>query len=118
MITGTTALVTGASRGFGRAIATALAKEGAYVVGVARDGGKLDEVAGELGAAFTPVVADVADPDTAGALIGKYRPRTLVLGAGATPVMAPLPEQTWETFTRNWEVDVRQVFHWTRAALR
>ena len=36
-LSGTTALVTGASRGFGRGIATALAKAGANVIGVARD---------------------------------------------------------------------------------
>ena len=36
-ITGMTALVTGASRGFGRGIATALTRAGAQVVGVARD---------------------------------------------------------------------------------
>ena len=34
-LSGTTALVTGASRGFGRAIAIALSKHGAQVVGVA-----------------------------------------------------------------------------------
>jgi NADP-dependent 3-hydroxy acid dehydrogenase YdfG len=27
-------------------------------------------------------------------------------------------EHTWETFTRNWDVDTRHVFTWTRAALR
>ncbi len=34
-LSGTTALVTGASRGFGRAIAIALSSSGAHVVGVA-----------------------------------------------------------------------------------
>jgi NAD(P)-dependent dehydrogenase (short-subunit alcohol dehydrogenase family) len=37
-LSGTTAVVTGASRGFGRGIAVALAQAGARVVGVARDG--------------------------------------------------------------------------------
>ena len=36
-LAGATALVTGASRGFGRGIATALNRAGAQVVGVARD---------------------------------------------------------------------------------
>jgi nucleoside-diphosphate-sugar epimerase len=36
-ITGRSAIVTGASRGFGRAIAVALSKAGAQVTGVARD---------------------------------------------------------------------------------
>jgi NAD(P)-dependent dehydrogenase (short-subunit alcohol dehydrogenase family) len=117
-LVGTTAIVTGASRGFGRAIATALSAAGVEVVGVARTGALLDEVRGELGDTFTPVVADAADPATAGRLIDQYRPRTLVLCAGAAPQMSPLQEQTWETFSDNWNVDVAQAFHWTRYALR
>jgi 3-oxoacyl-[acyl-carrier protein] reductase len=45
------AVVTGASRGIGRAIALALAAEGADVVAVARDGGKLEELAATAAAA-------------------------------------------------------------------
>ena len=115
---GTTAIVTGASRGFGRAIATALSCAGADVVGVARNRSLLDEVRNQLGDTFTPVVADAADPDTAGRLIDEYRPFTLVLCAGAAPRMRPLQDQTWETFSENWNVDVAQAFHWTRHALR
>ena len=31
--------------------------------------------------------------------------------------MRPLQHQTWETFSRNWDVDVRHAFHWIREAL-
>jgi NAD(P)-dependent dehydrogenase (short-subunit alcohol dehydrogenase family) len=117
-LAGSTAIVTGAGRGFGRGIATALAGAGAHVVGVARTGAQLDEVRDELGDTFTPVTADAADPATAGRLIDEYRPRTLVLCAGAAPQMSPLVEQTWESFSRNWNVDVAQAFHWIRHALR
>jgi NAD(P)-dependent dehydrogenase (short-subunit alcohol dehydrogenase family) len=117
-LAGSTAIVTGASRGFGRAIAAALSAAGATVVGVARTRSDLDGVRDELGESFTPVVADAADPATANRLIDEYRPRTLVLCAGAAPRMSPLPEQTWETFSQNWNVDVAQAFHWTRYALR
>jgi NAD(P)-dependent dehydrogenase (short-subunit alcohol dehydrogenase family) len=116
-IAGTTALVTGASRGFGRGIATALSKEGANVVGLARDRGPLDDLRAELGESFTPVQADAADPMVAGALIDKYRPRVLVLNAGATPLPRPVQYQTWQTFSRNWDVDVQHAFNWTREAL-
>jgi NAD(P)-dependent dehydrogenase (short-subunit alcohol dehydrogenase family) len=116
-LSGTTAIVTGASRGFGRAVAVALSQAGASVVGVARDQARLDELRGQLGAAFVPVAADAADPAVAGQLIDKYRPRTLVLAAGARPVSQPLHQHTWQTFSRNWEVDVQHVFNWTREAL-
>jgi NAD(P)-dependent dehydrogenase (short-subunit alcohol dehydrogenase family) len=114
---GTTAVVTGASRGFGRGIAIALAQAGANVVGVARDRTRLEELRTQLGGGFTPVVADATDPVIAGQLLDEYRPRTLVLNAGATPLPRPLHQHTWQTFSRNWEVDVQHVFGWTREAL-
>jgi NAD(P)-dependent dehydrogenase (short-subunit alcohol dehydrogenase family) len=113
----TTAVVTGASRGFGRGIATALNEAGVHVVGVARDRAALEEVRVELGDSFTPVVADAADPVVAGHLIDRFTPRMLVLNAGAAPMVRPIHRHTWETFSRNWEVDVQQVFNWTREAL-
>jgi NAD(P)-dependent dehydrogenase (short-subunit alcohol dehydrogenase family) len=103
-LTGSTAIVTGASRGFGRGIAAALSPAGAHVVGVARNGAE--------------VTADTADPATAQRLIDEYQPRTVVLCAGAAPQMSPLHEQTWESFSQNWNVDVAQAFHWIRYALR
>jgi NAD(P)-dependent dehydrogenase (short-subunit alcohol dehydrogenase family) len=115
---GTTAIVTGASRGFGRAIAAALAAAGAHVVGVARTQSHLDEVRDVLGEAFTPVVADAADAATPGRLIEEYRPSTVVLAAGLAPRMIPLQGQTWETFSENWNVDVAQAFHWIQSALQ
>jgi NAD(P)-dependent dehydrogenase (short-subunit alcohol dehydrogenase family) len=116
-LAGTTAIVTGASRGFGRGIATALAEAGAHVVGVARDPAALAEVRERLGPAFTPVAADAADPVLAGQLIDAYQPGMLVLNAGAFPLPRPVQRHTWQTFSRNWEVDVQHAFHWVREAL-
>jgi NAD(P)-dependent dehydrogenase (short-subunit alcohol dehydrogenase family) len=116
-LTGTTALVTGASRGFGRAVAVALHAAGADVVAVARGAEQLNELRDELGGSLTTVAADAADPVVAGTLVERYRPRTLVLNAGASPLMRPLQHHTWHTFSRNWDVDVRQAFHWIREAL-
>ena len=116
-LAGTTALVTGASRGFGRGIAIALSEAGVQVVGVARDRARLEELREQLGEAFTPVVGDATDPVAAGHLLDEYRPRTLVLNAGAAPLSRPLHKHTWQTFSRNWEVDVQHVFGWVREAL-
>jgi NAD(P)-dependent dehydrogenase (short-subunit alcohol dehydrogenase family) len=113
-----TAVVTGAGRGFGRAIAAALVAAGTPVVGVARTGSDLDAVRDELGERFTPVVGDATDETLAAELIRRHRPGLLVLNAGTTPHMAPVQEQTWETFSRHWESDTRHVFAWTGAALR
>jgi NAD(P)-dependent dehydrogenase (short-subunit alcohol dehydrogenase family) len=116
-IAGATALVTGASRGLGRGIATALSKAGAQVVGVARDRAPLEELRAEVGESITTVSADAADPTVAGQLIDAYHPRVLVLNAGAPPLMRPLQHHTWETFSVNWQADVRIGFHWLREAL-
>jgi NAD(P)-dependent dehydrogenase (short-subunit alcohol dehydrogenase family) len=116
-LSGTTALVTGASRGFGRAIAAALVEEGATVVGLARDSTRLAELQQELDGAFTPVTGDAADPVMAGQLLDLYDPTILVLNAGAAPLSRPLHQHTWQSFSRNWEVDVQHAFSWTREAL-
>jgi NAD(P)-dependent dehydrogenase (short-subunit alcohol dehydrogenase family) len=116
-IAGATALVTGASRGFGRAIATSLSQAGAQVVGVARDKDELSQLRAELGGSFTGVTADAAAPETAGLLIDAYHPSILVLNAGAAPLSRPLHQHTWQTFSRNWDVDVQHAFRWVREAL-
>jgi NAD(P)-dependent dehydrogenase (short-subunit alcohol dehydrogenase family) len=116
-LSGTTAIVTGASRGFGRATAATLAGRGAHVIGVARTERLLHELRVELGTAFTPEPADVTDPQLAQRLIAEYRPQTLVLNAGATPTPGPLFEQSWEAFSENWHVDVKHVFYFLQAAL-
>ena len=44
--------------------------------------------------------------------------RHSILNAGATPPAAPLSQQSWESFTTNWNVDVHHAFNFTREALR
>jgi NAD(P)-dependent dehydrogenase (short-subunit alcohol dehydrogenase family) len=116
-LSGSTAIVTGASRGFGRATALALAARGAHVVGVARSEVPLKELETELGGSFTSEVADVTDPSLPARLYSLYAPRTVVLAAGAGPATSPLHQQTWQGFSRNWDVDVQQVFNFLRQAL-
>jgi len=69
-LTGKLCLVSGASRGIGRAIAHALAREGARVAAIARGAADLDALVGELpGPGHAAIVADVATADGADATI-------------------------------------------------
>ncbi|MBS2964283.1 SDR family oxidoreductase [Actinocrinis puniceicyclus] len=112
-----TTLVVGASRGLGRGIAAAFAQAGAPVVAVARTASALAELAAAT-SGIEPHVADAADAAAPGMLIERYQPRNVIVVAGATPPVRPLHQHTWETFSVNWNCDVRIAFHWLREALR
>lgn len=113
---GKVAIVVGASRGLGRGVAEAFLDAGASVVAVARVPEPLKELA-----ARTPqlrlIAADAADPVVAGQLLGQHQPNVVALIAGATPLLRPIHHHTWETFSSNWQTDVRMAFHWLREAL-
>ncbi|MGZ4230110.1 MAG: SDR family oxidoreductase [Solirubrobacteraceae bacterium] len=115
-LSGRTTIVVGASRGLGRGVATALAGAGASVIAVARTTDPTSGVASGPGT-IQAVVADTGDTASAGRLLTRYDPDTVVLVAGARPHMLPLQDQSWETFSVNWESDVRIAFLWLREAL-
>src|SRR5690242_15617040 len=101
-LSGRSTMVVGASRGLGRGVANALAGAGASVVAVARTPVPATGGANGTGT-IQAVVADAADPTSASDLLGRYEPDTVVLVAGARPHTRPLQDQTWETFSVNWE---------------
>jgi 3-oxoacyl-[acyl-carrier protein] reductase len=115
-LSGRTTVVVGASRGLGRGIAHAFAQAGAPVVAVARTAPALAELAASGGNIRTEI-ADAADATVAGRLLDQYKPEVLLLVAGANPQMRPLQHQTWETFSVNWNTDVKIAFTWLREAL-
>jgi NAD(P)-dependent dehydrogenase (short-subunit alcohol dehydrogenase family) len=108
------ALVTGGSRGLGRGIVEALAAK-MRVVALAREGGRLASLAKEIG--VETFSADVADASACGRILQEVQPDLLVLCAGAAPLLRPIHQQTWETFSENWNVDTKSTFNWVRDAL-
>ena len=113
-LSGKTTIVVGASRGLGRAIATAFAEAGAAVIAVSRTAAAFPEPANGT---IRPEIADAADATVAASLLDRYEPNVIVLVAGASPHMRPLQHHTWETFSIHWQTDVRIAFHWLREAL-
>lgn len=64
-------LITGASAGFGEALARQLVAKGHRVIGCARRAEKLDAIAQSLGEAFFPLVMDVSDTEFIEAALAK-----------------------------------------------
>ena len=114
---GKTALVTGASRGIGRAIATELAAAGASVVIGYRSGqDEAAELAGELGA--RAVQADVANAEDAARLVAEAGDvDILVNNAGLTRdgLLARMSDDDWRVVI---ETNLSSVFYTCRAVCR
>src|SRR5947209_15409024 len=90
-IEGRTALVTGASRGIGRATAEALARAGAHVIVTARDQAQLDTVAAEIGQGTRGIAADLAQPREVDALFDAAGPVDILINcAGVIQPIAPV----------------------------
>lgn len=101
------ALVTGASRGLGRAIAHALAREGATVVMSARTAATLeaarDAIAADTGATVHAIAADVGDAASADALVQ----RTLEVAGGVDILVANAGGPPSTTFATTSEAQYR-----------
>ena len=114
VLEGRRALVTGGSRGIGRAVAAALAQAGATVTVLGRDRAALDAVVAR-GEAHAAVVADVTDPEWARALDGAGFD-LLVANAGAA-VSAPFGKSDDALFRDSLEVNLMGVVRAVRAVM-
>jgi NAD(P)-dependent dehydrogenase (short-subunit alcohol dehydrogenase family) len=92
------ALVIGAGSGVGRATANALTEAGAHVVAAGRE-------------------RDATDPANPAALLDEADPDLVVVAAGTRPLMASIEDQSWESFSAPWNVDVKIAFEVGRAAM-
>lgn len=118
-------VVTGASRGIGRAIARALGERGARVALLARSGGALEELAAELKSAGAEDVlvhpGDVGEAATTEAFMGAVLDRwgrldALINNAGIG-IMKPVEELTDEDFDAVIRTNLTGPFRLMRAAI-
>lgn len=124
-ITGKQALVLGASRGLGRAIATSLAAEGCNVILGSRDLDALSDLAKDLGKTYavetTPVAIDMSDAeavsDLAGRIEKEFNLDILVNNSGGPPASGPLgvADEVWRDAAQSL---VFSVIRLTEAAVK
>ena len=109
-------VVIGASRGVGLAIVAAAYAEGARMLAVARSAEPLEQLAAQC-PGVQILALDATEEGVPARVFETLVPDVLVVCAGAIPHMAPLVEQTWEQFSRNWNSDVKLSLLFTQAAL-
>ncbi|GIX06671.1 MAG: 3-oxoacyl-ACP reductase [Candidatus Poribacteria bacterium] len=116
-------LVTGAGRGIGRAIALALASEGADLILTARDTIALKAIAErcrrEFGVRAEPCPCDLTDDNALDALIQQVEARfgglDLLINNAGTAEHYPIPEIPIEVWDRTMRLNLRVPFLLTRA---
>lgn len=116
------AVITGASGGIGKGIASAFAKEGAIVILASRDSHRLNEIASSIGLDAVAIPTDVTDERQVQALFTKVmelfgRVDLLVNNAGVFDG-GPIDELSVEAWDKVMAVNLRAPFLCTREAMR
>jgi NAD(P)-dependent dehydrogenase (short-subunit alcohol dehydrogenase family) len=122
-LTGRTAIITGASRGIGLAIAQRLAEAGANVVLTSRKQDSADEAAAQVGANALGVAAHATDEEAARRCVELTLERfggvdILVNNAGTNPAYGPLIEQDHARFAKIFDVNLWAPLLWTSLAVK
>jgi NAD(P)-dependent dehydrogenase (short-subunit alcohol dehydrogenase family) len=118
---GKVALVTGASRGIGRAIAGSLAAAGAKVMLTSRKHDQLEVAAAEIGGDTAVFAANVGDLDAASACVSATIERfggldILVNNAATNPYYGPTLGVDASRFDKTFDVNLRGPLFWCQAA--
>ncbi len=115
-LSGKHALVTGASSGIGRAIATQLHHQGAELVIAARRLERLEELASELSGA-RPLALDVRDPSAVQAALGQESFDIVVANAGLGRGLDSIQEGSIEDWSAMLDTNVKGLLSTIRATL-
>ena len=113
-LTGKTALVTGATAGIGLAIGEELMRFGARVIGIARDGARLERWAGERGA--RGIVCDVTDPAQRASLFAQIDRLDILVNNAGTNIRKKAVEYGAGEYERVRETNMDSVFELCRLA--
>ncbi|MEX2467651.1 MAG: SDR family oxidoreductase [Gemmatimonadota bacterium] len=121
-LSGKVAIVTGSTKGIGRAIARQLVDAGCRVVVSARTAADVEATVGELGDLAVGIPCDVADPAECRRLVRESVERLgrldiLVNNAGIG-VFKPISELSEEDWRRQIDVNLGGVFYCSKAALK
>jgi NADP-dependent 3-hydroxy acid dehydrogenase YdfG len=121
-LTGTTAVVTGASSGIGEATARLLSQKKCNVVLAARREDRLNSLAAELGEGALAVPTDVTDPAACEALVsravGDFGALDILVANAGLGLYGSIAEGEPEDWRRMFEVNALGVLYVTRAAVR
>jgi 3-hydroxy acid dehydrogenase / malonic semialdehyde reductase len=109
------ALVTGASSGIGRAIATRLVKDGLHVYAIGRDASALDSLAAEGN--ITPVTLDLSDPAPLREVFDRAEIDVVMNNAGLLPAIAKFNESKPEDIDNMIDINLRAPLRLAQMAL-
>jgi NAD(P)-dependent dehydrogenase (short-subunit alcohol dehydrogenase family) len=117
-LSGKRALVTGASRGIGRACAMALGAAGAHVTLVARASTDLDDAAAALGSMARAIECDVTDLAATRAALQPLPPFDILVANAGISISKTFVEMTEPDFDMVFNLNVRATFFVAQAVVR
>lgn len=121
---GKTAIVTGAGRGIGKAIALGLARKGANVCLVSRTKRELEQLAleiGNLGQKAVPMAGDVSSENEVRSIVGRitreFPSIDILINNAGIGYFSPVIDMKTDQFDTMWAVNMRGVFLFSREVL-